>query len=890
MKLKKLPGFSLGLIALAVGNAYATQLLDDYSIISYITDETDEESPIEIKDNNPINNGEYLTTEDKSHAVKVDDGVTGYINNASVMTRGHGSYGISVDSQNKVLYISDSDIKTSGSVSDKENNPDVNGGITASAVVSEFGGTIFMNGDNSVETGGAYSAGLLSQVNDSGNVENNTRLETTDKTIIVTSGENAVGVLACSSPGESRTCVDAVDDEVSDSNSYEVISRADLKMNGGSITTNGINSYGAYANGKKAYINLDDVSLETVADGSYAVAIRQGNIDIKNSSITTTGTKAPIAKIYNGGELFFSNVTAVSVKDKGISIDASNIDSHAKIALSSVELSSALDSIDVNKTTTNLSILNRSIITPGNNILVNNTGGDLNIISSNSTLNGATKLVSGTTTLKLSENTIWNMKDDSVVTHLTNSDSIINLSYDDGQTFTQGKTLTVKGNYVGNNGQLNIRTVLGDDKSATDRLIVEGNTSGSTTVYVKNAGGSGAATLNGIELITVNGDESPADAFRQGDARIAAGAFEYQLKQQGKNWYLTSYQSVNEEDNSSEGNSESTETPTPVLRPEAGSYVANLAAANTLFVMRLNDRAGETRYIDPVTEQERSSRLWLRQIGGHNAWRDSNGQLRTTSHRYVSQLGADLLTGGFTDSDSWRLGVMAGYARDYNSTHSSVSDYRSKGSVRGYSAGLYATWFADDISKKGAYIDAWAQYSWFKNSVKGDELAYESYSAKGATVSLEAGYGFALNKSFGLEAAKYTWIFQPQAQAIWMGVDHNAHTEANGSRIENDANNNIQTRLGFRTFIRTQEKNSGPHGDDFESFVEMNWIHNSKDFAVSMNGVKVEQDGARNLGEIKLGVNGNLNPAASVWGNVGVQLGDNGYNDTAVMVGLKYKF
>lgn len=883
MKLKKLPGFSLGLIALAVGNAYATQLLDDYSIISYITDE---ESPIQIKDNTLKSNEEYLTTEDESHAVKVDDGVTGYINNASVMTSGDGSYGISVDSQNKALYISDSDIKTSGSVSNKENNQDVNGGITASAVVSEFGGTIVMNGDNFVETGGAYSAGLLSQVNDSGNVENNTRLETTDKTIIVTSGENAVGVLACSSPGESRTCVDAVDDEVSDSNSYEVISRADLKMNGGSITTNGINSYGAYANGKKAYINLDYVALETVADGSYAVAIRQGNIDIKNSSITTTGTKAPIAKIYNGGELFFSNVTAVSEQDKGISIDASNIDSQAKIALLSVELSSALDSIDVNKTTTDVSILNRSIITPGNNVLINNTGGGLNIISSDSTLNGATKLVSGTTTLKLSENTIWNMKDDSVVTHLTNSDSIINLSYDDGQTFTQGKTLTVKGNYVGNNGQLNIRTVLGDDKSATDRLIVEGNTSGSTTVYVKNAGGSGAATLNGIELITVNGDESPADAFRQGDARIAAGAFEYQLKQQGKNWYLTSYQSVNEEDNSSEGNSESTETPTPVLRPEAGSYVANLAAANTLFVMRLNDRAGETRYIEPVTEQERSSRLWLRQIGGHNAWRDSNGQLRTTSHRYVSQLGADLLTGGFTDSDSWRLGVMAGYARDYNSTHSSVSDYRSKGSVRGYSAGLYATWFADDISKKGAYIDAWAQYSWFKNSVKGDELAYESYSAKGATVSLEAGYGFALNKSFGLEAAKYTWIFQPQAQAIWMGVDHNAHTEANGSRIENDVNNNIQTRLGFRTFIRTQEKNSGPHGDDFEPFVEMNWIHNSKDFA----GVKVEQDGARNLGEIKLGVNGNMNPAASVWGNVGVQLGDNGYNDTAVMVGLKYKF
>ena len=59
MKLKKLPWFRLGLIALAVGNAYATQLLDNYSIISYITDE---ESPIEIKNNTSTSNGEYLIT------------------------------------------------------------------------------------------------------------------------------------------------------------------------------------------------------------------------------------------------------------------------------------------------------------------------------------------------------------------------------------------------------------------------------------------------------------------------------------------------------------------------------------------------------------------------------------------------------------------------------------------------------------------------------------------------------------------------------------------------------------------------------------------------------------------------------------------------------------
>lgn len=135
-------------------------------------------------------------------------------------------------------------------------------------------------------------------------MENNTSLETTDKTNIVTYGENVVGVLACSSPGESRTCVDAVDDEVCDSNSYEVISRADLKMNGGSITTNGINSYGAYANGKKAYINLDYVVLETVADGSYAVAIRQGNIDIKKVLLQQMALKPPLQK-YTMVESYF---------------------------------------------------------------------------------------------------------------------------------------------------------------------------------------------------------------------------------------------------------------------------------------------------------------------------------------------------------------------------------------------------------------------------------------------------------------------------------------------------------------------------------------------------------------------------------------------------------
>lgn len=57
-----------------------------------------------------------------------------------------------------------------------------------------------------------------------------------------------------------------------------------------------------------------------------------------------------------------------------------------------------------------------------------------------------------------------------------------------------------------------------------------------------------------------------------------------------------------------------------------------------------------------------------------------------------------------------------------------------------------------------------------------------------------------------------------------------------------------------------------------------------------MDGVSIRQEGARNLGEIKTGVEGQINQQLNVWGNVGVQLGDKGYNDTSAMIGIKYNF
>lgn len=108
--------------------------------------------------------------------------------------------------------------------------------------------------------------------------------------------------------------------------------------------------------------------------------------------------------------------------------------------------------------------------------------------------------------------------------------------------------LTISGNYTGLGGLLLIQAELGDDSSASDRLVLSGGTaSGSTGIAVVNVGGAGAETMqDGIMVVqAVNGATSTSSAFAL-DVPVAAGAFEYYLFKGGvtagsaENWYLRS--------------------------------------------------------------------------------------------------------------------------------------------------------------------------------------------------------------------------------------------------------------------------------------------------------------------------------------------------------------
>ncbi|WP_159566864.1 autotransporter outer membrane beta-barrel domain-containing protein [Budvicia diplopodorum] len=458
-----------------------------------------------------------------------------------------------------------------------------------------------------------------------------------------------------------------------------------------------------------------------------------------------------------------------------------------------------------------------------------------------------------------------------------------------------GTVLTVSGDYTGNNGLLNFNTVLNDDSSATDKLVVAGNTAGTTRVSVTNAGGSGAATLNGIELVQVNGT-SDGEFVQQG--RIVAGAYDYAVVRgvgaNASNWYLTSLLTPVTPVTPATPVVPVTPNPDPaqnvlpmIERPEAGSYTSNLAAANSLFVTRLHDRLGETQYIDVLTGERKVTSMWLRNEGGHTKSRDANGQLDTQANRYVMQLGGDIAQWSSNDQNRLHLGVMAGYANSKNHTDSRWSGYSSRGTVDGYSTGLYATWYANEADKSGLYVDSWALYNWFNNRVDGQSLDSEEYKSNGVTASVESGYTFKLGEN---SAKNVSYFIQPKAQVIWMGVKADDHTEANGTKVSGEGDGNIQTRLGVRVFMNGYSEQDKGKDRVFQPFVEANWIHNTKDFGTTMDGATMKQDGAANIGELKVGVEGQINKRLNLWGNVGQQLGNNSYSDTAVMFGVKYSF
>lgn len=773
---------------------------------------------------------------------------------------------------------------------DGQDGDGINAGYNSYSQGWKGSASIYVGDDLYIQTTGSQGRGITANAM-KGVAEAKNTIVVGDRAHIVTIGDSSEG-LRTGQSGSSILLGNDATIETSGASSTGIYAASSSKTelgNNATITVNGVSAHAVYSTnatvnlGENATINVNS----SAKAASYSKAPR-GLYATSRGAINLAGGAAIAMAGDHSNESY-----AISTETGGI-VDGSaggrfliDGDLHAAGA------TAATSSLPQQNSTIKLNMTDNSLWS-GASYITSATAG------------------TGVISLQMSDAT-WNMTNSSTLTDLTlNGGSVVNFGHADGEPW---QTLTINEDFTGNGGKLVFNTVLNDDTSETDKLKVLGNTAGNAFVAVNNIGGTGAQTIEGIEIIEVAGN---SDGTFEKAGRIVAGAYDYNVVQKGSNWYLTSFIPAPpdpEEPDPVDPHDPDPVDPDPVdpidpdpvdpvdpilpepeepvappvteqqYRPEAGSYLANNYAANTLFMTRLHDRLGETQYVDMLTGEKKVTSLWMRNVGAHTRFKDGSGQLKTQSNSYVMQLGGDLAQWSSDGLDRWHLGAMAGYANSQNRTQSSLTGYHSRGQVTGYSVGLYGTWYANDADKTGTYVDTWALYNWFDNKVMGQEQAAEKYKSSGITASVEAGYSFKLGEN---ERNSY-WL-QPKAQVVWMDVQADSHREANGTRVKDNTDGNLMTRLGVKAFINGHNAIDDGKSREFQPFVEANWIHNTQTTSVKMDDVSNDMRGTKNIGELKVGVEGQITPRLNVWSNVAQQVGDKGYSDTRGMLGVKYNF
>ncbi|EBA2068863.1 fibronectin-binding autotransporter adhesin ShdA [Salmonella enterica] len=466
---------------------------------------------------------------------------------------------------------------------------------------------------------------------------------------------------------------------------------------------------------------------------------------------------------------------------------------------------------------------------------------------------------------------------------------------------TPGNTLYVDGNYTGNGGSLYLNTVLGDDDSATDKLVITGDASGTTDLYI-NGIGDGAQTTNGIEVVDVGG-VSTSDAFELKN-EVNASLYTYRLywNESDNDWYLASKAQSDDDDSGGDdtpsdgGDDGGNVTPpddggdggnvtppddggdvAPQYRADIGAYMGNQWMARNLQMQTLYDREG-SQYSNA------DGSVWARFKAGKAESEAVSGNIDMDSNYSQFQLGGDILAWG-NGQQSVTVGVMASYINaDTDSTGNRGADgsqFTSSGNVDGYNLGVYATWFADAQTHSGAYVDSWYQYGFYNNSVESGDAGSESYDSTANAVSLETGYRYDIALSNG-----NTVSLTPQAQVVWQNYSADSVKDNYGTRIDGQDGDSWTTRLGLRVDGKLYKGSRTV----IQPFAEANWLHTSDDVSVSFDDATVKQDLPANRAELKVGLQADIDKQWSVRAQVAGQTGSNDFGDLNGSLNLRYNW
>ena len=612
---------------------------------------------------------------------------------------------------------------------------------------------------------------------------------------------------------EGLSTVDADGEPVLGNSAFELQSNSTIDIDSVSIVSAAKESIG-YQLFDKSTANIINSSIFLGGDNSTAVDAENSTLHIKNLNIALqpagTDKSATIAYASENSTLNIED-SLLTIETKGQSkglgfvldggvtnITNSNIENNAgDVVIFTNKQDSRDETNNYNSTTVNL----KNTKIPDAKVLVGLNMPDLAdtdlsegektssprfvLNADNSQLNGAVKQYDGTNktpvTLNLTNNTTWDLVDNSEVTDLHLNNSAVSLT----NTNAPYATLTITGNLTGS-GTFNLNTNIAENKS--DKIVVKGTAEGNHKIGVTN---QGTNVANGkVTLVETNGGNA-AFSLTNPNNRVDLGAYQYFLTKEGNNWVLA--------------NSKNAVTPTPPVAPVTPSkpvvtsskpaitpttpvvtpsnpvvppavlpsapLLSDLANAQVSLrqaqlLLAEDDLSGIHQRLGEVKNGEKSN-VWVRNVNSRQKLAAlSTGESETSGFKqnvHRVQVGADAAV-----TNNLRVGGFVGRSQanvDFNGHY-------GDGKVRSNSVGLYAAYLADN----GIYVDNIVKYSRLHaNSNHTEKRHYNAY-----TISSELGKRFSLAKD---------WTITPQAQLAWTHIS---------SQENEDSLSSVYSRIGLR--------------------------------------------------------------------------------------------
>lgn len=439
-----------------------------------------------------------------------------------------------------------------------------------------------------------------------------------------------------------------------------------------------------------------------------------------------------------------------------------------------------------------------------------------------------------------------------------------------------GNELVITGDYnvtaSDNGGIFDMNAIIAGEDSIADHVTIQGKINGEGYVDVNyDSSVSTGGTLEYLGLVKVEGGDD-GDSLRLKDS-IQIGDLYYRLMWSSKEneYYLQS--SVTDPGDKPWDTED-------VENVNAGTRSALAFMQAQAFDLSLRGHLGETLYVDPVTGEQRKSSFWMVQRGDWTKFSNASGQLDADGNLYTTHLGTDLFKRE-TDGATFRWGVLAGFADGDFDVSSNVDGKSSKGSFRGYSAGMYMT--AESKAESGPFLGLQLRWNRFDS-----EVGQDDYDVNGLSLTAEASWDQLLSKGITDGGRNYEWRLEPHVRAYWTNFgDPDDWTSSLGETYSSDFDNGLLVRVGARTKIQTT-LGTGPA---WQAYAEANWVYNNGDYSTTMStkygDVTSTQNGAE-FAEFRLGLEAQFTTNVNVWLEGHHQTGSDDYESTGAMFGFKY--